>query len=130
GPMRAVMAPRWSWRRSTSTATTPPKARCIRSADSIGSGFSTPARASTPANVVLPSATEDHVLSFAEYPLGTERHDDNQHDTHHHGGHRLPGVGAAEEVRQPSLGVHLRQGRPGAPEDHPVDHRPDEGPDP
>ena len=54
GPMSAVIAPRWTSRCSTWTATRPPKRRVTPSATRIGSGFGTPGRASRPTSPAAP----------------------------------------------------------------------------
>ena len=56
GPIRAVMAPRWISRCSTSTATSPPKLRRTSSTTRIGSGFLAPGAGGTSASAAFAAA--------------------------------------------------------------------------
>src|SRR3954452_5039149 len=102
GPIRAVIEPRWTSTRSTSTAVMPPKFRRTPSAARIGSGFCTPGWGETPASaaratravsdmlgaVTGSASIECHLLAVAEDALRPERHQQHEQQPHQHEHHR------------------------------------------
>ncbi len=93
GPIRAVMAPRWISRWSTSTAVRPPKRRTMSSTTRIGSGLVDPGSCGTSARAAAPAAAvrvdgvavvgasagiERQLLLVAEDALRSEDHQQHQ----------------------------------------------------
>src|SRR5438270_9521709 len=81
GPIKAVTAPRWNSRCSTSTATSPPNVRRTASTTRIGSGFREPGSRATPSlhdGASVSAVTDRHLALVAEDSLRTEDHEQDQ----------------------------------------------------
>src|SRR4029079_14252916 len=112
GPISAVIDPRCTSTRSTSTAVMPPKLRRTPSAVRIGSGFWTPGSGVTPASAAratravsdMPAAVagsasiECHLLAVAEDALRAGRHQQHEQETHQHE-HDRPDLGRVDARR-------------------------------
>src|SRR5688572_24881954 len=98
GPINAVIEPRWTSPRSTSTAVMPPKFRRTPMAVRIGSGFDAPGSGGTSASAARATRAvsdipftagrstdiERHLLAIAEEALWAERHEHHEQHAHHH----------------------------------------------
>src|SRR5690606_28352233 len=120
GPISAVMAPRWTSRWSTSTATRPPNALRSESTTRIGSGFAAPGVGSTPArreratgpegsatmvgSDAVSSSKRDLLLA-AEDALRAERQHEHQDQPDEREAERSPGLVALQEPGEPVVAV-------------------------
>src|SRR3954470_17401581 len=128
GPMRAVISPRWTSAWSTSTATSPPKARRTLSAMRIGSVFGTPGRLAAGTATARSADIEGLFPAIAEDPLRPEHHERSQCEPGHDVLHLAEVVRCHEPIGQLVVAGGLAEEVVDELDHKEKDHGADEGP--
>src|SRR5919198_702099 len=99
GPIRAVIVPALTPRLAPSTARIPPNRFTTSRTSSSGRPFPFPPVGAATTGLV--SLSKDHLLPFAEQPLRTKRHQEDEHDSHEHETSRRNVFGAERQLDEP-----------------------------